>query len=146
MQMHSMLLTLLTHLYPSLNPNTLHPNVKPITVSCNLDPKAVLPNLDPTATCPNLDPNTVFCRGNRVERARLYKASNEACFGIQIATNAIHEGLAAAKLAAEAGASWIDLNCGCPIYGERCFNTQNPAVALFLNPSDDQDNHHCING
>jgi len=55
-------------------------------------------------------------KGNRVERARLYKASNEACFGVQIATNAIHEGVAAAKLAAEAGASWIDLNCGCPIY------------------------------
>jgi hypothetical protein len=68
--------------------------------------------------CPNPYPNTAFRRGDRVERARLYKATNEACFGVQIATNAIHEGVAAAKLAAEAGASWIDLNCGCPIYGE----------------------------
>lgn len=42
-------------------------------------------------------------RGDRVERARLYKASNERCFGVQIATNNIAEGVAAAKLAQEAG-------------------------------------------
>jgi tRNA-dihydrouridine synthase 3 len=39
-----------------------------------------------------------------VERARLYKAANETCFGVQIATNNIAEGVAAAKLAQEAGA------------------------------------------
>ena len=37
--------------------------------------------------------------------------------GVQIATNAIDEALKAATMAEEAGASWIDLNCGCPIYG-----------------------------
>lgn len=37
--------------------------------------------------------------------------------GFQIATKQISEGVKAAVLAAEAGASWIDLNCGCPIYG-----------------------------
>jgi hypothetical protein len=58
------------------------------------------------------------CRGDRVERARLYKAPNEACFGVQVATNNIAEGLKAAQLAADAGAAWLDLNCGCPIYGE----------------------------
>ncbi|KAI8466352.1 MAG: dihydrouridine synthase-domain-containing protein [Monoraphidium minutum] len=54
-------------------------------------------------------------KGDRVERARLVKAPNEACFGVQIATNQISEGVAAAKLAKEAGASFVDLNCGCPI-------------------------------
>lgn len=39
-----------------------------------------------------------------MERARLYKAANETCFGVQIATNNIAEGVAAAKLAQEAGA------------------------------------------
>eukprot|EP00877_Chromochloris_zofingiensis_P007906 jgi/Chrzof1/3369/Cz12g22180.t1 len=56
------------------------------------------------------------CRGNRVEKARLYKASNEGCFGVQIATNVIAEAVAAAALAKEAGATWIDINCGCPIH------------------------------
>jgi tRNA-dihydrouridine synthase len=51
-----------------------------------------------------------------VERARLYKAVNEHCFGAQIATNNIAEGVAAAQLAEEAGATWLDLNCGCPIH------------------------------
>lgn len=60
----------------------------------------------------------LFCRGDRVEKARLYKASNEACFGVQVATNNIAEGVKAAAAAQAAGASWIDINCGCPIYGE----------------------------
>lgn len=104
-----------------------------------------------------------------MERARLYKAANEPCFGVQIATNNIAEGVKAAKLAQEAGrcftarhlqllpptnkpvpsisclladdgplstvsrsekpvsardlfiliragAAWLDINCGCPIY------------------------------
>jgi hypothetical protein len=42
-------------------------------------------------------------RGDRVERARLYKAPNERCFGVQIATNNIAEGVKAAKLARAAG-------------------------------------------
>ena len=35
---------------------------------------------------------------------------------MQFATNAIDEGLRAAHMAEEAGAAWVDLNCGCPIY------------------------------
>ena len=38
--------------------------------------------------------------------------------GVQIATKQIDEGVKAAQMAAEAGADWVDLNCGCPIYGE----------------------------
>ena len=37
--------------------------------------------------------------------------------GFQIATNAIDEGIRASQMAAEAGADWLDLNCGCPIHG-----------------------------
>jgi hypothetical protein len=50
-----------------------------------------------------VNPALFNCRGDRVERARLYKAGNERCFGVQIATNNIAEGVAAAKLAQEAG-------------------------------------------
>lgn len=56
-------------------------------------------------------------KGDPLERARLKRAANEACFGFQIATNNIGEGVGAGKMAIEAGASWLDLNCGCPIYG-----------------------------
>lgn len=38
--------------------------------------------------------------------------------GLQIATNSIDDGVAASRLAAKAGADWLDLNCGCPIDGE----------------------------
>ena len=41
--------------------------------------------------------------------------------GVQIATKQIDEGVAAGQLAAEAGAAWMDLNCGCPIYGQQAF-------------------------
>ena len=37
--------------------------------------------------------------------------------GVQIATKQIDEGIAAGLMAAQAGATWLDLNCGCPIYG-----------------------------
>lgn len=55
-------------------------------------------------------------KGNVVERTHLRQAANEHCFGVQIATKQIDEGIAAGQLAAEAGAAWMDLNCGCPIY------------------------------
>ncbi|KAL3140160.1 hypothetical protein ABBQ38_004437 [Trebouxia sp. C0009 RCD-2024] len=55
-------------------------------------------------------------KGNVVERTHLRQAANEDCFGVQIATKQIEEGIAAGLMAAEAGATWLDLNCGCPIY------------------------------
>mmetsp|Transcript_16089 Transcript_16089/g.40885 ORF Transcript_16089/g.40885 Transcript_16089/m.40885 type:complete len:451 (-) Transcript_16089:81-1433(-) len=55
-------------------------------------------------------------KGDKVERSRMYRAANEKCFGVQMATKTIDEGVRAAKLAADAGADFIDLNCGCPIY------------------------------
>lgn len=61
----------------------------------------------------------VACRGDRIEKARLYKAHNEQHFAVQIATNNIAEGVKAAAVAQEAGAAWLDINCGCPIHGER---------------------------
>ena len=54
--------------------------------------------------------------GSPLEKTRLRRAPNEALFGVQIATNEVSEGRAAVKLAAEAGANWVDLNCGCPIH------------------------------
>ncbi|GLI71425.1 hypothetical protein VaNZ11_016639, partial [Volvox africanus] len=55
-------------------------------------------------------------KGDRVERARLYKASGESMFGFQVACKTISDGVAASKLAKEAGAQFLDINCGCPIH------------------------------
>ena len=50
-----------------------------------------------------------------MEKARLYKHPSETCFGVQIATKTIDEGVKAAHIAAEAGAAFVDINCepGC---------------------------------
>ena len=56
-------------------------------------------------------------KGDPIEKARLrHNADLEHAFGVQIATNKIEEGVAAAAIAKEAGATFVDLNCGCPIY------------------------------
>lgn len=55
-------------------------------------------------------------KGDPKERTRLRRAENEKLYGVQIATNVIDEGVKAGIMAAEAGADWIDLNCGCPIH------------------------------
>ena len=41
------------------------------------------------------------------ERARLYRAPNEKCFGLQIATTRVSEGVFAGKLAAECGLDFV---------------------------------------
>ena len=55
-------------------------------------------------------------KGDRIERARLRRAPNEECFGVQIATNNVEEGRAAmALIQSEGTADFVDLNVGCPI-------------------------------
>lgn len=49
-------------------------------------------------------------------RCRLRAAPASLPPGVQIATNVIDEGVAAGLKAAEAGADFLDLNCGCPIH------------------------------
>ncbi len=48
------------------------------------------------------------------------------CAGFQFATNVIDEGVRAAEAAAAAGADWVDLNCGCPIYEVRSLEERRP--------------------
>lgn len=55
-------------------------------------------------------------KGDPLELSRLRRAKNEPNFGVQIATNTIEEGRLAVVKAHEAGADWVDLNCGCPVF------------------------------
>ena len=57
-----------------------------------------------------------YHKAQKKERALAKKGPTEKYFGFQIATKSSDEALRAAELAVKEGASWIDLNCGCPIY------------------------------
>ena len=46
----------------------------------------------------------------RRERARLYRAPNEGCFGLQIATTTVSEGVFAGRLAAASGLDFLGLS------------------------------------
>uniref|UniRef100_A0A7S4EHY8 tRNA-dihydrouridine(47) synthase [NAD(P)(+)] n=1 Tax=Pseudo-nitzschia australis TaxID=44445 RepID=A0A7S4EHY8_9STRA len=55
-------------------------------------------------------------KGDPIEKARLRRWKDEPTFGVQFATNQIEEGLNAIREAADMGADFCDLNCGCPIH------------------------------
>ncbi len=53
---------------------------------------------------------------SKSELALLRKHDEETCFGAQIAASRIDDAVRAGNAAAERGAKWVDLNCGCPIH------------------------------
>ncbi len=55
-------------------------------------------------------------RKTRSEMALLRHHPDEASFGVQIAANKTEQAAEATKIAAESGAHFVDLNCGCPIH------------------------------
>lgn len=55
-------------------------------------------------------------RRSKSELALLRKHTDETCFGAQIAASRAADAIAAGLAAAERGAAWVDLNCGCPIH------------------------------
>ncbi|MSR39357.1 MAG: tRNA-dihydrouridine synthase family protein [Planctomycetes bacterium] len=55
-------------------------------------------------------------RKRPTELALLRKHADEPCFGVQIAASKPDVAIEAGRAAIERGASWIDLNCGCPIH------------------------------
>ena len=55
-------------------------------------------------------------RRSKSELALLRKHPDETCFGVQLAARDPEEAIAAGKEAVARGASFVDLNCGCPIH------------------------------
>ncbi len=55
-------------------------------------------------------------RGSRSELALLRRHGSEPCFGVQLAAGKPEEAAAAAAVAVERGAVFVDLNVGCPIH------------------------------
>jgi tRNA-dihydrouridine synthase 3 len=54
-------------------------------------------------------------RGSRSEYALIRRAPDERCFGAQLAGTRPEDLAEAAKIVESRGASFVDLNCGCPI-------------------------------
>ncbi len=55
-------------------------------------------------------------RRSKSELALLRKHPDESCFGAQIAASRAPDAITASLAAVERGATWVDLNCGCPIH------------------------------
>eukprot|EP00967_Tisochrysis_lutea_P007660 scaffold9158_cov21-Tisochrysis_lutea.AAC.1 len=62
--------------------------------------------------------------GNEVSTGKAEQLQNWVSSCSQIATKTIEEGVGATKLAKEAGATWVDINVGCPIKGETSLRLQ----------------------
>jgi tRNA-dihydrouridine synthase 3 len=88
----------------------------PLTRGNNLPFRRLCAEFGATVTTSEMGFARQLLKGDPKERTRLRRADNEKFYGVQIATNVIDEGVKAGKMAAEAGADWVDLNCGCPIY------------------------------
>lgn len=88
----------------------------PLTKGNNLPFRRLCADFGAAVTTSEMGFARHLIRGDGREKALLRRAPNEALFGVQIATNQISEGIKAGLMAAEAGADWVDLNCGCPIY------------------------------
>jgi tRNA-dihydrouridine synthase 3 len=65
------------------------------------------------------------------EHVLLRTHESEPCFGVQLAARRPDEAAAAARLAVERGARFVDLNCGCPIHQ---FCAKGLGAALLTKP------------
>lgn len=88
----------------------------PLTRGNNLPFRRLCADFGAVVTTSEMGFARPLLKGDPKERTRLRRADNEQLYGVQIATNVIDEGVAAGRMAADAGADWVDLNCGCPIY------------------------------
>ncbi len=68
-----------------------------------------------TVTVSEMAHAVLLAKGERRERALLRRHASELRFGVQIAAREAELGAKAVRIALEAGADFVDLNCGCPI-------------------------------
>jgi tRNA-dihydrouridine synthase 3 len=87
----------------------------PMTKGGNLPYRRLCSELGATVTMGEMALAKQLLRGSRSEFALLRRAPDERCFGAQLAGTNPEDLGEAAKLAEAKGASFVDLNCGCPI-------------------------------
>jgi tRNA-dihydrouridine synthase 3 len=87
----------------------------PMTKGGNLPYRRLCSELGATVTMGEMALAKQLLRGSRSEYALIRRAPDERCFGVQLAGTNPEDLAAAATIAESRGASFIDLNCGCPI-------------------------------
>lgn len=88
----------------------------PLTKGGNLPFRRLCLQLGCTVTMGEMAYAYQVVKRSKSELALLRKHPDETCFGAQIAASRAPDAIAAGNAAVERGATWVDLNCGCPIH------------------------------
>jgi tRNA-dihydrouridine synthase 3 len=88
----------------------------PLTKGGNLPFRRLCRDFGATATCSEMIYAHQLIRGKGREPALLRHHASEDRFGVQLAAKSMEEAGEATRIACDAGAQFVDLNCGCPIY------------------------------
>lgn len=90
--------------------------LSPLTKGGNLPFRRLCRDFGATATCSEMIYAHQLLRGKGREPALLRHHASEDRFGVQLAARNPEEAAEATRVACDAGARFVDLNCGCPIY------------------------------
>lgn len=90
--------------------------LSPLTRGGNLPFRRLCRDFGATATCSEMVYAHQLLRGKGREPALLRHHASENRFGVQLAARNPEEAAEATRVAVGAGARFVDLNCGCPIY------------------------------
>ena len=90
--------------------------LSPLTKGGNLPFRRLCRDFGATATCSEMVYAHQLLRGKGREPALLRHHSSETQFGVQLAARNPEEAASATIIARDAGAKFVDLNCGCPIH------------------------------
>src|SRR5205809_826713 len=88
----------------------------PLTRGGNLPFRRLCAEFGADITLSEMAYSRFVVKGEGRELALLRRHETERLFGVQLAAKSIEEGANAALIAAERGADFIDINCGCPIH------------------------------
>jgi tRNA-dihydrouridine synthase 3 len=90
--------------------------LSPLTKGGNLPFRRLCREFGATATCSEMIYAHQLLRNKGREPALLRHHPSETNFGVQLAARNPEEAATATRIANDAGAKFVDLNCGCPIY------------------------------
>ena len=103
----------------------------PMAKGCNLPYRRLCVELGARVTCSEMALARRLKQNRRPEYALIRRAPEEPCFGVQLAGNKPEEMAWAAALVEERGASFVDVNLGCPI---DYFTSKGLGAALARQP------------
>ncbi len=93
-----------------------HTILAPLTRGGNLPFRRLCVTLGARVTVSEMAYAKQLARGSGSELALIRKHESETCFGVQIAASKPDDAVRAGAMAVERGASFVDVNAGCPIH------------------------------